>query len=80
MWKSTAFVGDDARFPHRRFINHASAAHQNVALCTDSGRRFGRSHAFYAKADIPAHSELYFSYGAHYWSARGMVPEDPPPL
>ena len=60
-----------------RFINHASAAHQNVALCTDSGRRFGRSHAFYAKADIPAHSELYFSYGAGYWSARGIVPEDP---
>ena len=43
VWNSTAFVGDDARFPHRRFINHASAAHQNVALCTDSGRRFGRS-------------------------------------
>ncbi|CAH0367764.1 unnamed protein product [Pelagomonas calceolata] len=61
----------------RRFINHASAAHQNVALCTDSGHRFGRSHAFYAKADIPAHSELYFSYGAGYWSARGIVPEDP---
>ena len=73
----TAFVGDDARFPHRRFINHASAAHQNVALCTDSGRRFGRSHAFYAKADIPAHSELYFSYGKNYWSHRGVVPEDP---
>jgi len=77
VWNSTAFVGDDARFPHRRFINHASAAHQNVALCTDSGHRFGRSHAFYAKADIPAHSELYFSYGAGYWSARGIVPEDP---
>ena len=77
VWNSTAFVGDDARFPHRRFINHASAAHQNVALCTDSGRRFGRSHAFYAKADIPAHSELYFSYGAGYWSARGIEPEDP---
>ncbi len=76
MWKSTAFVGDDARFPHRRFINHASAAHQNVALCTSS-TRFGRSHAFYAKADIPAHAELYFSYGANYWSHRGIVPEDP---
>ena len=76
VWNS-AFVGDDARFPHRRFINHASAAHQNVALCTDSGRRFGRSHAFYAKTDIPAHSELYFSYGAGYWSARGIEPEDP---
>ena len=60
-----------------RFINHASAAHQNVALCTDSGRRFGRSHAFYAKTDIPAHAELYFSYGAGYWSARGIEPEDP---
>ena len=58
--------------PHR-----ASAAHQNVALCTDSGHRFGRSHAFYAKADIPAHSELYFSYGQNYWSHRGVVPEDP---
>ena len=34
----------------------------------------------YAKADIPAHSELYFSYGKNYWSHRGVVPEDPPPL
>ena len=69
------------RVPCRRRLAGAerSAAHQNVALCTDS-RRYGRSHAFYAKADIPAHAELYFSYGAGYWSHRGVVPEDPPPL
>ena len=73
--KEATWAGVDSSWT--RFINHASAAHQNVALCTDSGRRFGRSHAFYAKADIPAHSELYFSYGKNYWSHRGVVPEDP---
>lgn len=59
-----------------RFMNHASADHQNVALATTS-ETFGRSHAFYAKRDIDAGEELFFSYGATYWRDRAIVPADP---
>ena len=61
-----------------RFMNHASSAFQNVCLCTTS-ERFGRSHAFYAKRRIAAGEELYFSYGADYFRARGYAPQDPSP-
>lgn len=70
-----AWVGETANWT--RFINHASAAHQNLSLCATS-ERFGRSHAFYAKRPIAAGEELYFSYQAGYWKSRGIVPEDPP--
>ena len=59
-----------------RFINHASDAHQNVSICTDS-IRFGKSHGLYAKRAIAAGEELFFSYGKGYWDSRGIKPEDP---
>ena len=53
-----AWVGKDANWT--RFINHASSAYQNLSVCTTSSR-FGRSHAMYAKRDISAGEELFYS-------------------
>jgi hypothetical protein len=69
---------DGATSNWTRFVNHASAGFQNVTIATTS-TRFGRSHAFYAKKDIQAGDELFFSYGASYWKFRNIAPMDPEP-
>ena len=74
----TAWVGVHANWT--RFLNHATDPHKNLALAgSDANQRFGRSHAFYACRPIKAGEELFFSYGAGYWRARGIVPEKPLP-
>ncbi|KAJ1453888.1 hypothetical protein M885DRAFT_522616 [Pelagophyceae sp. CCMP2097] len=61
-----------------RFINHANGSHTNVAVCATS-TKYGKSHALYAKTDIAAGQELFFSYGSGWWRSRGLTPMEPAP-
>mmetsp|Transcript_22807 Transcript_22807/g.29546 ORF Transcript_22807/g.29546 Transcript_22807/m.29546 type:complete len:198 (+) Transcript_22807:156-749(+) len=77
-WKNLAHPGiwSGTTSNWTRFVNHAAGNHLNVSVCATS-ERFGRSHALYAKRNIAAGEELYFSYGKAFWRSIGFQPQQP---
>ena len=53
-----------------RFLNDPITKNSENLGYTRDGHRFGRALTFYAKKNIPAHTELFFKYGPHYWKTR----------